>query len=80
MTGFPYRRFQEHLLRNGLDREAYTLYLYRVAADHYALNPTTVTLWDQPWKGWRVKVEINEDVARKVIESAYEVLDKLENY
>lgn len=38
--------FNQEMLSKGLDAEIYFLYLCRVAADHYTLNPTIVELWD----------------------------------
>lgn len=77
---FWYSSFNEFLLKQGLDHAAYTSYLYRVAVDHYALNPTKVVLTTRPWKGVEEEVEINDDALRKILESAYEILEALEKY
>jgi len=53
---------------------------YRVAADHYALNPTKVVLASKPWKGREEEVIIDEVVLRKALESAYDILDYLEKH
>ena len=75
---FTYQAFIEELLRNCLDRETYTLYVYRVGADHYVLNPTKVKLYNDPWKGAEEDVEINYDALSKSISSAYAILEFLE--
>ena len=54
--------FFEDLLSKGFDYAVYPLFLYRVGANHYVLNPTTVVLLSKPWKGVRENVEINHDV------------------
>jgi hypothetical protein len=77
---FWFSTFNEHLLKQGLDYAVYTLYLYRVAADHYALNPTKVVLTSKPWKDVEKEVEINDKVLEIVLESAYDILEYLEEY
>ncbi len=72
--------FHEHLLRRGLDYAVYTVYLYRVAADHYTLNPTKVKLTSRPWRGEEKEVEIDEMVLERVLESARDILEDLEKY
>ena len=67
-------------MREGLDYALYILFLYRVAADHYALNPTKVVLASKPWKGREEEVIIDEVVLRKALESAYDILDYLEKH
>ena len=37
---FPHSEFIEEMTEKGFDEEIRELYLYRVLADHYALNPT----------------------------------------
>ena len=77
---FWFSTFNEYLLKQGLDYAVYTIYLYRVAADHYALNPTKVVLTSKPWKKEEKEVEINYDALEMVLESAYDILEHLENY
>lgn len=77
---FWFSTFNEYLLKQGLDYAVYTIYLYRVAADHYTLNPTKVVLTSKPWKKEEKEVEINYDALEMVLESAYDILEHLENY
>ena len=58
----------------------YPLFLYRVAADHYILNPTRAELADKPWKGVQENVEINYDVLETLLNLAYDILKYLEKY
>lgn len=75
---FSFSKFHEHLLKQGLDYAVYTIYLYRVAVDHYTLNPTKVALTSKPWRGQAKEVKIDEAALDKVLESAYDILNHLE--
>jgi len=77
---FPLSAFFEDLLRSGLDYAIYPLFVYRVGADHYTLNPTTVVLISKPWKGRQENVNISYSVLEKLIELSYDILDYLERY
>lgn len=77
---FWFSTFNEHLLKQGLDYAVYTIYLYRVAVDHYTLNPTKVVLTSKPWKREEKEVEINDVALEMVLESAYDILEYLEKY
>ena len=77
---FWYSTFNEHLLNQGLDYAVFTIYLYRVAADHYTLNPTKVVLRSRPWKDVAKDVEINDRALEMVLESARDILEYLEKY
>jgi len=77
---FWYASFHEDLLKRGLDHAIYTIYLYRVAADHYVLNPTKVALTSKPWKGKEMDVEISEEALKRVLEAACDILNMLEQY
>ena len=77
---FSLTEFTGFLYRNGLDREVYTLLVYRVGADHYALNPTEVVITDRQFKGKSVKVDINENSIKIVLKAAEQVLHFLEKY
>ncbi len=57
----------------------HNLHLYRVAADHYASNPTKVVLTSRPWRNIEEEVEINDEALRKNLEAAHEILEALEN-
>ena len=72
--------FTEFLYSRGLDREAYTLLVYRVAADHYALNPTVVRVSDRHWRGAEEKVSIDDRSVKLVLKAAEAVLEAIENY
>jgi len=72
---FSYTDFHIDMVSKGLEKEMFILYLYRVAVDHYTLNPTYVTLTSSPWKGLRpVKVSIDMDKLGEVIDAAKKVL------
>ena len=71
---FPYSLFHEELVENGLDRDIYALYVYRVAADHYTLNPTKVRLYDKIWKGKIEDVLLDEEAVRRILEAATNIL------
>lgn len=77
---FWFSAFNEHLLKQGLDYAVYTIYLYRVAVDHYTLNPTKVVLSSKPWKEEEKEVEIDDAALEMVLESAYDILEHLEKY
>jgi len=77
---FRLSTFFENLLSKGLDYAIYPLFLYRVGADHYIPNPTTVVLLSKPWKDVQENVEINYDVLEMLLESAYDILDYLEKH
>ena len=49
--------FTNFLYKNGLDRAMDTLLIYRVAAEHYAFNPTDIIITDRQWKGKTERVE-----------------------
>ena len=76
---FPHTQFIQDLASSGLDPQIYLLYVYRVAVDHYTLNPTKVTLTSHPYKGRTQDVKINENILRKILESAKDV-SFLDNY
>jgi hypothetical protein len=72
---FSYTDFHIDMVSKGLEKEMFILYLYRVAVDHYTLNPTYVTLTSSPWKRLRpVKVRIGMERLREVIDAAKKVL------
>jgi len=77
---FRFPSFFEDLLSAGFDYAIYPLFLYRVGADHYVLNPTEVELQSRPWKGVRDYVEISYDILEKLLESAFDILDYLEKH
>jgi len=77
---FSFSTFNEHLLKQGLDYAVYTIYLYRVAVDHYTLNPTKIVLTSRPWRGEEKEVEINNVALEMVLKSAYDIIEYLEKY
>lgn len=77
---FRLQTFFEDLLSNGLDYAVYPIFLYRVSADHYVLNPTRVVLLSRPWKGTQENVEINYNVLVTLLDLAYDILEYLEKY
>jgi len=80
---FPHLEFVEEMFRNGLDKAIRELYLYRVLADHYALNPTYVTLVFRYGNKKFVKTiyaELNYNKLKKLIYYALDVLSFLEKY
>jgi len=77
---FRFNMFFEDLLRQGLEYAIYPIFLYRVGADHYILNPTRVELTSKPWKGEQDDVKICYHALEKLIDLAYDILEYLENY
>jgi len=77
---FRLSTFFEDLLSKGFDYAVYPLFLYRVGADHYILNPTRVELTSKPWKGVQEDIEINYDVLETLLDLAYDILEYLEKY
>jgi len=80
---FPHSEFIEEMAEKGFDGEIRELYLYRVLADHYALNPTYVTLVTSA-KGRKfeekVYVELNHEKLKELINYALAILSFLEKY
>lgn len=77
---FRLSTFFEDLLSKGFDYVIYPLFLYRVGADHYILNPTRVELTSKPWKDIQENVEINYDILETLLDLAYETLEYVEKY
>lgn len=80
---FSHLEFVEEMFKNGLDKAIHELYLYRVLADHYALNPTYVTLVFRYGDKKFVKIiytELKHDKLKKLINYAWDVLSFLEKY
>lgn len=74
---WPLKEFNSEMLYQGLDAQIIFLYSQRVAADHYALNPTKIELWDFS-KKIKIGSSINVDNLKRGIECAkeiYKVLD-----
>jgi len=71
------------MTEKGFDEEIRALYLYRVLADHYALDPTYVILVTSS-KGKRfeekVYAELNQEKLKELINYALAVLSFLEKY
>lgn len=76
----PYSMFLQEMLQAGLEYVIYPLYLYRVSADHYALNPTVVELTSKPFRGVRVEVKLSYEVVDKLLELVHDVLKYLERH
>ena len=80
---FPHLEFIEEMIGKGLDEAIQELYLYRVLADHYALNPTYVSITKR-FKGQKfvekVYAELNYKELRELIDYALDVLSFLEKY
>jgi len=72
---WPLKEFNQEMLCKGLDPQIIILYLYRVAADHYTLNPTTVELWD--FRQRRRRCFINTNALQRAIECAKELYKAL---
>lgn len=77
---FSLSSFTRFLYKNGLDRATYTLLVYRVAADHYALNPTEIVITDRQWKGKSAEISIDKRSVKIVLDAAEQVLHFLERY
>jgi hypothetical protein len=76
---FSYAEFHRDVVSKGLEKEILILYLYRVAVDHYMLNPTYVTLMSSPWRGLPpMKVGIDIEKLRYAIDAAKRILTTIE--
>lgn len=77
---FDYREFHGEMLGKGLDAELVFLYVHRVAADHYVLNPTDIKVYGEeiavrlPRK---LSVHISVETLEKAIEAAEEILKNI---
>ena len=71
--------FFKELSGKGLGYAIYEIFVHRVAADHYVLNPNRISIWVRPWKGLQDDVEISRDKLSELLVYAYEILDYLEN-
>ena len=70
--------FFTDMVKLGLEDAIYRIFIHRVAADHYVLNPTRIKVVTRPWKDVEVDVEINRDKLVKLLDLALTVLDFLE--
>jgi len=75
---FSYYYFLQVLFQAGLTTSAKLLHIYRVAADHYTLNPTKIKLKYFPQIG-EIEVKFNSDIIKQLLVHAYKILDFLEN-
>ena len=76
---FPYTLFIEDMLSRGLDRPIIFIYLRRVLADHYVLNPTVVRVWEKTllFLGERVPVSLSPRDVITALKAAKELLDSI---
>jgi len=77
---FSYREFHESLLSEGLDAELLLLYTYRVAVDHYVLNPTMIQIYNEEiarYVSQRTKVHITITILKKAVEAAKTILSQI---
>ncbi|MFA4720621.1 hypothetical protein [Pyrococcus kukulkanii] len=73
---FSFVEFVKDMISNSLDAEIKLLHTYRIASDHYALNPTIIKHEGsaREFFGIREEVRIDKTALRKAIESAEEIL------
>jgi len=79
---FPFRMFLQDMISSALDREIIFLHVYRVASDHYALNPTIVKIYGEEKRiigKKKIEVKIDREALKKAIDSAEEILKALTN-
>jgi hypothetical protein len=76
---FDFIEFVEDMISNALDAEIKLLHTYRIASDHYALNPTIIKHEGkaEEFFGIREEVKIDRSTLKKAIESAEEILKVL---
>ena len=77
---FRYSEFHADLLKKRLDHYLIVLLTYRVAADHYALNPTIIEVYDRGIVdkiGKRFKVELNDQSLELATKVAWEILKNI---
>ncbi|MCD6469437.1 hypothetical protein J7L29_01395 [Candidatus Bathyarchaeota archaeon] len=70
------RDFTSEMLQKGLDPQVRVLYGYRVAVDHYTLNPTIAYLRDF---GKKQRILINEFSLKRSIECAEDLYQEIKN-
>ena len=70
--------FFTDMISLGLEDAIYRIFIYRVAADHYVLNPTKIRIITKPWKDVEIDVEISQDKLVKLLDLAIQILDFLE--
>lgn len=73
---FDYREFHEELLGKGLDAELVLLYTYRVAADHYTLNPTVIRVYGDEMVA-RLPRQLSVRIGIKILENAIEAAEEI---
>ena len=71
---FKYTPFLKDVFQQGLDCAIYTIYTYRVAVDHCALNPTKVRLWNKPWTGKEQEVRIDVNSFKQALKAKDDVI------
>ncbi len=59
------------MLGKGLNSQIYPLYAYRVAVNHYTLNPTRVEL--REFRRREKKIQITSNSLKRIIECAKEL-------
>jgi len=78
---FDYREFHEELLREELDVELNLLYTYRIATDHYVLNPTIIQIYNKEivrlMTRDRLEIHIGMNALRKAVEAAKTILKQI---
>lgn len=82
---FDHKDFSRTLIENNLGPQIVLLYKYRVLVDHYLLDPNIIEVWDKEVakiiREDKIKVNINESILEKIINSAKEILNWLKyNY
>lgn len=74
---FPITVFIKSMLARGLERDILFIYVRRVAADHYILNPTVVEIWEKELRqkfGDKIQVSINPSDLQEALRAAKEIL------
>jgi len=76
---FPHTSFVRDMLSRGLDRPIIFIYLRRVLADHYVLNPTVVRVWERAllFRGERVSVSLRPRDVATALDAARELLNSI---
>ena len=77
---FKYSQFHSELLSKGLDAEVVLLYIYRVAADHYLLNPTRIEIFNKALRikfGYIFQCKITLGILTKIIQATRNILAQI---
>lgn len=74
----PYTLFIKDMLDRGLDRPIIFIYLRRILADHYVLNPTIINIWDKILPSQKIPVALKPGDVKIALNAAKEILGNIQ--